>query len=526
MATAPEVPNFAQFNFVEGDTIAMITKQNGQNAALVSYGQGLETFGEEIEQEQAEAIQTVENIRDNEVIPARDAAQAAATAASESEQQAEYWADQAAGSVADGYIDDSVTATNKTWSSSKIDARLNADRDPTISFDFVRDEYFIDNGERTFAPAEWAMTVERASPKWVFGPNGMLREVPVNTVARQWDPVTGEPLGALIEKEATNLFSTSNDPTAWNTSGTSMLLNGAVIESVNNVNGINRTVVRLPQGEGARLAMSASSLPDGTYTAWARVRVLEGWKENVLLISASGATSETGGFSTVANPPSDGSWGVISRTFDAVSSSGEVNLIRRVNSTDPDIVIEVEAQQLEEGSVPSSYIPTTDAQVTRAADNVSRELGAEFRSDEGTLFYEGDATGDTSYSALLSISSGSVDNRILLAFSGGGDAPYAVRAVRYDTEGNTNKILGSLFPGGRYKAAVSYSATSGTVTLACNGEAATFPAKFNDVEDLRELSVGTIEVGGSSNTRSNGATGHAGYYPRALTEAELVELTS
>ena len=42
--------------------------------------------------------------------------------------------------------------------------------------------------------------------------------------------------------------------------------------------------------------------------------------------------------------------------------------------------------QLEEGSFPTSYIPTAGTQVTRAADNCVRVLGDEFNQNEFTLF--------------------------------------------------------------------------------------------------------------------------------------------
>ncbi|QFT84991.1 Phage Tail Collar Domain protein [Halomonas sp. THAF12] len=54
MAHVPTVPNFAQFNFALGDTDAAITKQNGQNAALVTFGnelrQTMTTLNEDIDQ--------------------------------------------------------------------------------------------------------------------------------------------------------------------------------------------------------------------------------------------------------------------------------------------------------------------------------------------------------------------------------------------------------------------------------------------------------------------------------------------
>jgi len=45
-------------------------------------------------------------------------------------------------------------------------------------------------------------------------------------------------------------------------------------------------------------------------------------------------------------------------------------------------------RQLEEGSSPTSYIPTAGTQVTRAADNCDRTLGDEYNASEGTVYCE------------------------------------------------------------------------------------------------------------------------------------------
>ena len=85
MATAPTVPNFEQYNFVLGDDDEAIPKQNGQNAALVSYGQALSLFGQQIEQEQTATLESAEQLRQqsatarDDAILARNAAQTAAS---------------------------------------------------------------------------------------------------------------------------------------------------------------------------------------------------------------------------------------------------------------------------------------------------------------------------------------------------------------------------------------------------------------------------------------------------------------
>lgn len=85
MATAPPNPNLSQYNFAEGDDDEAIVKDNGRNAALDLWASRLTTFGEAIEQEQADTLDAAEQIRQqavtarNDAITARNAAQTAAT---------------------------------------------------------------------------------------------------------------------------------------------------------------------------------------------------------------------------------------------------------------------------------------------------------------------------------------------------------------------------------------------------------------------------------------------------------------
>lgn len=80
MADFPTI-NFAAYQWEVND-LDYLTKWNAMQTALVTLQNNIDTFGAATEQEQADAIQAVETIRDDEVYPARDAA---ITAAGESE---------------------------------------------------------------------------------------------------------------------------------------------------------------------------------------------------------------------------------------------------------------------------------------------------------------------------------------------------------------------------------------------------------------------------------------------------------
>jgi len=75
MATAPTVPDFSQYNFELGDTTQVVTKQNGQNAALVQFGNSLTAMTDSINQD----LSVMEGLKTN--------TETAATSASQDAQQ-------------------------------------------------------------------------------------------------------------------------------------------------------------------------------------------------------------------------------------------------------------------------------------------------------------------------------------------------------------------------------------------------------------------------------------------------------
>lgn len=106
MATAPSVPNFSQYNFELGDTTQVVTKQNGINAALEAFGNGLGAMTQSINQD----ITTMEGLK-GDTESAAQAAAGSASAASTSESNAQGYANAASGS-ASAAAGSATTASN------------------------------------------------------------------------------------------------------------------------------------------------------------------------------------------------------------------------------------------------------------------------------------------------------------------------------------------------------------------------------------------------------------------------------
>lgn len=280
-------------------------------------------------------------------------------------------------------------------------------RKATLGFDFIEGRYWKDNGER-FETTDFTQvgTIQSTTDVYLEGADGNLRSFAIGEVGRGFK--SGVKKGKWSGETRTNTAPFSNDPSNWT------LSSGAVLESSSVTNGVARARVRLPGGTEGAINFNVIS-SDGTWTVSARIKVLEGWDDGTLCTSVSG---DVDNFRIVYAPPKRGTWGWVERVSEVVGGSGDVRIIRRLNNAAPDIVLEVEAQQIEKADNRSPYIPVdTATPVTRNSSSDTINLGDGFNSRRGTIYIEAKdvkPSSSSDFGDVFSLNDGTSNNRIRL----------------------------------------------------------------------------------------------------------------
>lgn len=231
----------------------------------------------------------------------------------------------------------------------------------------------------------------RASTATYFDNNGVLQSAAIDEPRFDHDPVTGEPLGVLIEESRTNLVESSEDITGayWGkrSSVVSAELGGFRIERLDSVGGI---------GDAGVVSTHLSVVEDSTYTTSVDVKAgsvgrigfstqgngfQPSFVYNIATNSFSGVNDDSQYPLSFSYKQLSNGWVRVSFTYRA--SSGDFSVYRKnrlsvrmdnSGTTDGDYFY-MRRPQLEEGSYPTSYIPTNGTAVTRASDVLTTKSG-------------------------------------------------------------------------------------------------------------------------------------------------------
>jgi hypothetical protein len=192
--------------------------------------------------------------------------------------------------------------------------------------------------------------------------------------------------------------------------------------------------------------------------------------------------------------------------------------------------------QLEQGSYPTSYIPTTSAPVTRAADiststattraaDVAYIGGTDFsdfyNQNEGSYFIDFVYSDRAGYRTPISFNDGSVYN--VIRSIQWVNSPFRELWIISNnvTETDLRSYVLESNIGSYHRLAASFDLTSAAVSVDGNN------VKSGDISGLPTVSY--LSIGASTPSGSfplNGHIRHLAYYPKALTDNNLIALTT
>lgn len=364
----------------------------------------------------------------------------------------------------------------------------------------------------------------RASTATGTGPTGRIFTAAIDEPRFVYEPATGEAQGLLVEGQATNLllWSEDFDNSIWLQEGVSVSQSSELDPS----GGAKAFHIQWSGGsEGDRLQQSVPISENTEYTlsVWAKLPDgVEGGRLNLNLRMTGGDAEEVHTDFELSNE-----W----RRYKATINSGNnttalARLVRKHGV--PSINVLQWGAQLEEGTHPTSYIPTEGSQVTRASDNATIPTGDWFNPNEGTFVVEGEAqprgTSDGDNIATLLKAGDSIASTDGLVIDRAGGTNHYFARSRASDGALTSNVLGNA--PGTVKIALAYTAGGDMRGVLNGGDVVTGPNRWDGTGDFLYIGAGGLAGGGRDLRRANGPISRITYYPRALSDLQLQALTS
>jgi len=479
----------------------------------------------------------------DQLVQANQVADSKVQAASDSAAAANQSAQEAAASAASVDFPTRLAELNAQQTRLARSLSIIGDHGQSMHFDFLRQAFALGNLEglnRTLSFAELFPDFTRESPKWVFDATGTLVEVGIDEPAFDHDPLTGEPLGPLIERSVTNrlLWSRSFGNSEWIRTRAdieenvalapdgSMSADKLVASSVNGQH-IVQQMLTLPANADQSLAIyvkageySKVRIYTGNFGAWSTISTLSFDLANAQVISGNGGFEplKDGWFRIwTTGVTGDGS-APNALSVSPMNDSGELDFA----GNDVDGLYIWQADIID-GKEPSSPILTEGAPLARAADNLGRLMGDEYRQDEGTLVmsYSPPALSQGNTPFICSINAGTHNNSMSLVFHNSTLTAVNYAEMRADGFPVVYFGTGSTAFGPFEKNAIRYS-PDGSLTLAKNGDLFTATG-----EPLSTLGLNNLILGGRRQSTANNINGHLHYLlyiPRAVSDGKIQEL--
>lgn len=377
------------------------------------------------------------------------------------------------------------------------------------------------------------ITFTRASSATYFDSNGTLQSVGNDVPRFDYDPSTLAALGLLIEEQRANLITSSAVlPTPGvnvaitadvfsapdgTTTGDQILDNAVSTEHYSDspftpTAATNYTFSAFIKNIGARSSPFACLRIAGDFGAFVFVNL------STFAITTGGAN-----FVDASIQPINDGWYRVSVTGLSVGTAASVARIQVTNATSLNAYsgtgqgFAVWGRQLEEGTFPTSHIPTSGATATRNADRAQiNTLSPWYNASASTIYAEFQSTLTSAARAINSFNDGTANNRFTTLAStsqftagrntGGAGVLFTPVAANAPTAG-VNKV--------------ALAVANLDVALCGNGGTVATAATYN------VPTVTTLELGGQlTGAYLSGHIRRIAYYPRRLSNTELQTVTS
>ena len=389
----------------------------------------------------------------------------------------------------------------------------------------------------------------RSSTATYFDSNKVLKTAAVNEArssAYDWDGKGGwKPVGLLAERAATNLALQSNSATTFSS------VVGATYNDVGQlfVDGVTpfRKLVESNANESHRGVSSSGAIPANSVYTTSFIIKPAGRTKVRMLMSGGNMDYDLVAMTATKQLPNAAIVGSVQRygngffritrtaTVGETDQPGGVSIYLLDDAATPSATYQgdgvsgvlVGGFQVEVGAFASSYIPTTTAQVTRAADVVAsaqttraadvpviNDLGEWYNQSEGTLYVEAIPLGVPS-GIYACLNDGNLNNRLQV------DSVTTGGRLTVIAGGSTQvSMIGSAVPlaGQVQKTAASFKANDFAI---CANGGLIKTDTVGILPTMSRLSFMAATVGGQPNAHLRVIK----YFPRKLTDAELQVLT-